>query len=124
MLRRRSAHRHQVQPEPETGAILADATQLRARTTFLLRGADDPDPAGSAGIVGDQRLKRPADQVLMRVATGTAERVVGRRNAEVRGIVGRLFQDEDDIVRVIQRVVKHPLERRRVELTMLHPFGP
>ena len=60
----------------------------------------------------------------MRAAAGTAERIVGRRDAEVRGIVTGLSQDEDEIVRVVQRIVEHPLERRRIELTMLHPLGP
>ena len=40
------------------------------------------------------------------------------------GIVTGLSQDEDEIVRVVQRVVEHPLERRRIELTMLHSLGP
>jgi predicted amino acid-binding ACT domain protein len=73
--------------------------------------------------VGDKLLKRSADQFLMRTAGSATVCIVGR-DAAVRGIATALSQDEANIVRVVQRIAEHPLERRRIELTILHSFGP
>ncbi len=74
-------------------------------------------------LVGDKFLKRSADQFLMRTAGSATVCIVGR-DAAVRGIATALSQDEANIVRVVQRIAEHPLERRRIELTILHSFGP
>ena len=121
---RRPAHLHQVEAEPERAAIIAAAQQLRAGRPFLPRGSDDPVPAARVGILRHQRVKRLADQVHKPVPAAAKERTVGGSDAEVGGIVAGLFQHKDHVIREVQRVVEHSLERRGVEQTVAHSLGP
>jgi hypothetical protein len=52
------------------------------------------------------------------------EGIVGCSDNDVLAIRAALFQDHDKVIRLVQRVVKHALERRRFEQTMPHSRGP
>jgi hypothetical protein len=69
---------------------------------------------------GGQRGERPADQLFVALPGRTAKRVIGRDENDPVGTFVHLFQHKNDVVRLVQRVVEHPLKRCRVEPTMPH----
>jgi hypothetical protein len=74
--------------------------------------------------LGGERGKAFAGQLIMAPPYHATEGVVGRSDHDVFVIRSALFQDHDKVVRLVQRVVKHTLERCRLEQTMPHSGGP
>jgi hypothetical protein len=83
---------------------------------------DDIVASRRIGIRRDQGTQRASDQLLLAAPTGMAERLVDRRDDNIVGAIAGLFQDDDDIVRVIQRFVQNPLVLRRVAQSVQHRY--
>jgi hypothetical protein len=83
---------------------------------------DDIVASRRIGIRRDQGTQRASDQLLLAAPTGMAERLVDRRDDNIVGAIAGLFQDDDDIVGVIQRFVQNPLEQGRVAQSVQHRY--
>ena len=74
--------------------------------------------------LGGERGEGLAGQFIMTPPDRATEGVVGGSDHKVLVVWTTLFQDHDEVVRLLQRVVEHALERCRLEHTIPHSRGP
>ncbi len=79
---------------------------------MLLHGAGD---LGALRLGRGERVQRATIQLILIIAAGAAERVIaGDDNNAVR-VLTRLFNDEDDVIRMVQRIVQLVAQRLLIE---------